>query len=372
MDKVKIGLVGCGSAVWMFMSIEKYTPICEFTAIMDSDVKKLEEIKKQYGIEQSYTDYDEFLRKSGIDAVIIASPPNYHCEQTIKAARKGIHVLCEKPMAPSISECMEMIKACRENNIILMVGFMKRFDKSMIKVKQLIDSGELGSIHQITTKWSWWQGDGGICWRDLIPAGGGLYQDHGSHVTDLCRWWLGEIDIVSAEINVIMEGREVEDNATVMYKHKTGAVSVHLQSRLTHKELTEYYLIDGSRCSLELYFNRDFSGPSHDPFKMYLYKKGKMREDVSILNMANIDMEISKNGRYKKELEYFCQNIQQGKSIEINTGKDGLKAMEAIIAAYLSSYRAEKVTLPLPRESYELEIQQIFSGIKKRSPYFEK
>jgi predicted dehydrogenase len=370
-DKVKIGLAGCGAGVTMHLSVGKHLDSGEFTALMDTDKDRLEQVQETYGIGRGYTDYDDFLAHSGVDAVIIASPPVFHYPQALKAAEHKKHILCEKPMAPSVGECEEIRAACEKNKVCLMIGLMKRFDPSMLRVKEIIDSGELGNIYQITSSWSWWQMEGEIPWRDRIDfTHGGLYQDHGSHVTDLSRWWIGDIDHVSAEINIIRKGREVEDNAVVTYKHQSGAVSVHLQSRMTNKPLSEYYLIDGRKGSLEVEFKGFWSAYSQDPFTLTLYKKGSTAENVSVSRESNVDDEIRKHGRYRNQLEYFCTCIQRNKKPETGTPRDGTKAIEAINAAYLSSSLGKKIKLPLDREYERIDFNDLFKSIRDRSPAF--
>lgn len=393
--KVRIGIAGCGATVPMYMVTLRYIADADVTAIMDVSPAKLGTVGDRYGVSQRYTDYEQMLREADIDAVLIGTPTMLHREQAILAAQYGKHILLEKPMAPTVSACRDIIAACEKHGVLLMIGFMKRFDKSFLTATEYVQSGKLGKVHQVSTRWSWSSpqvgakgtphegkavSHGGIyldsnhlSWREKLPlTHGGVYQDHGSHVTDLCRWWLGEIVSVSAEVNIVGHeaGREVEDQACVIYRHAGGALSVHIQNKVTHTELSEYYLIDGADASLDLYVNRKWSYVSYDPFTMNLYRGGIERTDVTPPKDMNLDTEIEKYGRYRNELAYFARCVLEGRQPEINTGIEGLRSIEAVNAAYLSSATGRKITLPLSVEDERAlgDMPALFGQIAAQSP----
>jgi len=362
MDKLKLGIAGCGATVrYIYGPIMKYLENGELVALADPDEEALAWAQKMYGPRETYLDYDEFLSNADIEAVVIGSPVYLHQEQVIKAAQAGKHILCEKPMARTVAECDRMIEVCTQNRVTLMVAFMKRFDKSYLYAKQLIDEGSLGQVFQVRCDWSWCQyGHGG--WRDSLQTLGGIFQDHGSHTIDLCRWWMGEIHTVSGEASILLEGRQVEDQAVAVLRHQNGGVSIHHMTRMTHKPLNEYVLIDGSRASLEIQHGPGWSCSSIEPFSMKLYENGSRVTDITRFNQWNLDEELKANHRYKKELEHFCDCILNDKQ-PLVTGEDGKKAIEAINAVYLSSYSGQKVKLPL-KQSPDLE--KIFLELRSK------
>ncbi|HIC16757.1 TPA: Gfo/Idh/MocA family oxidoreductase, partial [Candidatus Poribacteria bacterium] len=123
--------------------------------------------------------------------LLLSGTPVYsHSDDVIAVAESGKHVLCEKPMARTVTECDQIIQVCQQNGIILMVAFMKHYNKCFLQAKQMIENGDLGCVFQVRVDWSFLSHPGG--WRDSLPTWGGIYQDHGSHAIDLCRWWLGE------------------------------------------------------------------------------------------------------------------------------------------------------------------------------------
>jgi predicted dehydrogenase len=361
--RIKLGIVGCGSkgAQVMYAPILRLLEKGTVTALMDPDPAALDTMRAVCPGASTHTDYDQFLTQGDIDAVIIATPVHLHCKQVQQAAAAHMHVLCEKPMARTIAECDAMITACRDTNVTLMLAFMKRFDKSFRLVKQMIDSGELGKVFQVRCEFSWHiPEDGDEGWRAKRVTWGGMFQDHGSHTIDLCRWWLGDVETVSADVRIIRTEREVEDAATATVNHAGGAVSVHHVTGATHKPLREYYLIDGAKGSLEMQYGPAWSYTAAAPFQMTLYKGGNVSRDVTPYNLPNLDDELRTYSHYLREIEAFCESIQSNTPPPA-TGLDGRKAIEAINAAYLSSWRRQTIHLPLSEapdlNSYFLELK---------------
>ena len=360
--KVKLGIIGCGATTEiMYGPILRYLENGELIAVMDIDESRAKRAQSMHGVKKAYTDLDEMLKDDEIEAVIIGSPVFLHQQHVVSAAQAGKHILCEKPMARTIEECDEIIRVCRENKVILMVAFMKRFDKSMKYAYELIEKGRLGKVFQVLCNWSFYMPGTISAWRDSLSTWGGLFQDHGSHTVDLCRWWMGDIETVSGEISILYKKREVEDQAVVIFRHKNGGISIHRMSRMVHKRDIEYYLIDGSRASLEIEHGAGSFSSIH-PFSMKLHEKGRKVTNITRHNVANLDEEIRKSGRYKKELEHFCDCVLNNKT-PLTRGEDGRKAIEAINALYLSSWKGEKVKLPLKKSP---NMEKLFIEIRNK------
>ena len=348
MNKVKLGIVGCGSTTrCMYGPIFKYLENGKFVAASDIEEEHARWAQNMYQANEIYTDRDQMLDDANIDAVIVGTPVYSHLDDVIAIAESGKHVLCEKPMARTVAECDEMIQACEHNGVILMVAFMKRFNKCFLQAKQMIEKGDLGRVFQVRVDWSFLSHPGG--WRDSLSTWGGIYQDHGSHAIDLCRWWLGEIETVSGEIDIIMKKREVEDRAVAMFRHHGGAVSLHHMTRISHKPIVELYEIMGTEGALQIEFKSTWSFTSTEPFQMTLFRDGKTTTDVTPYNQGNLDDELRSNAQYLMELSHFCDCVLN--QLKPHTsGWDGRIAIEVINAVYLSSRNQKKVRIPLAKE----------------------
>src|SRR5580765_57199 len=119
---------------------------CELRAIFSEDETKLRSLKRRYGVAAAlgYDQYDEYLGSGEVDAVYIALPNDMHAEYTVRAARAGVHVLCEKPIAVTVAECERMIKACRQNRVKLMVAYRLHFEALNLKAIELVRRGKIG------------------------------------------------------------------------------------------------------------------------------------------------------------------------------------------------------------------------------------
>ncbi|MRH41153.1 gfo/Idh/MocA family oxidoreductase [Aquibacillus halophilus] len=143
--KVKVAIVGLGFGA-EFIPIYKDHPDAEIVAICQRTKKKLDEIGDAFGIERRYTDFDELLKDDDIDAVHINSPIHLHASQTIAALRANKHVACTVPMATTVEECREIVKAQKESGKHYMMMETALYTREFLYVKNLRDSGKLGRI----------------------------------------------------------------------------------------------------------------------------------------------------------------------------------------------------------------------------------
>ena len=145
--KVKVCLIGCGRAGMIHAkSYAGNVKNAELAALCDPVAENLKSAQEEVEVPYIYTDYKEVMKNDEIDAVIVVTPTKFHHEIVLAAANAGKHVFCEKPMAVDEKECDDMIQACRQNGVKLQLGFMRRFDKTFRRGKELIDSGEVGTV----------------------------------------------------------------------------------------------------------------------------------------------------------------------------------------------------------------------------------
>lgn len=219
MKVVRVGIIGSGYMGKTFASVIKNIKEAKLIAI--SGGTRALSLAREFNVEY-VTSWEELVKRDSIDAVIIATPHVYHAQQTIMAAENGKHVLVEKPMAITTKECEEMIRIAKKNNVKLMVAHSHRYWPANRKVKEIIDSGELGKIiairdtiiggsmrEAVKGKKSWI--------IDPKIAGGGALLFNGIHLIDRDRWWLGrEVKKVFAQVGSwFIQDLKVEDTAVV-------------------------------------------------------------------------------------------------------------------------------------------------------------
>ena len=189
---VRFAAVGLGNISDIFMKAASQSTKCKVTGIVSGHVaEKAPKYKSLYGIAEksiyTYETFDEMAHNPNIDAVYIGLPNSMHAEYTIRAAKAGKHVLCEKPMAISSAECRAMIDACKQANVKLMIAYRVHYDPIWLRVKELARSGAIGEIQGF---------QGGFYgnfkagqWRlDRKFSGGGSLMDLGIYPLNAIRW----------------------------------------------------------------------------------------------------------------------------------------------------------------------------------------
>ena len=160
-------------------------------ALVSGEEKKLQQLGRRYGVKRlcSYDDVDELFASGEIDAVYIALPNDMHKEYTVRAARAGLHVLCEKPMAVTASECEEMIAATREANVKLMIAYRLHFERANLEAAKLASTGKLGDLRFFNSEFSMQVTDDNIRLNPPDKGGGPLY-DIGIYCINAARYGL--------------------------------------------------------------------------------------------------------------------------------------------------------------------------------------
>ena len=226
-SKVSWGLIGCGD-----ISRKRVAPAlrdsasCELVAVSRKRAELAESFARDFGARRWYSDWQELLSDPDVDAVYVATPVHLHAEQTIAAAEAGKHVLCEKPMALNVADCDRMIAACRANNVKLGVAYYRHFYPAVRRVKELVDSGELGVpvVVQVNA-FEWFDPTPSDARSWLIRkglSGGGPMFDFGCHRIEVLLDVFGKVRDVKATLANTFFDREVEDVATAVFQFERG------------------------------------------------------------------------------------------------------------------------------------------------------
>lgn len=230
MTQLRFGLIGCGDIsrkrVAPALRDSKY---CELVSVARKQTELAESFAKEFGAQRWYADWRELVADKEIDAVYIASPVNLHAEQTIAAAEAGKHVLCEKPMAMNVDECDRMIAACNSNNVKLGVAYYRHFYPVVRRVKEIIDSGEIGTpvVAQVNA-FEWFNPDKSHPRYWLLEkeqSGGGPMFDFGCHRIEVLLDLFGKVDVVKAVTSNSFFKRGVEDVASAILRFAQGTTA---------------------------------------------------------------------------------------------------------------------------------------------------
>ncbi len=308
----------------------------DLVALCDSNTEGLARVARDLGVERLHTDYHEALRDSDIEGVVIASPASVHRDIACEAAARGKHVFLEKPMALSVVECEAINKAADQAGVTLQIGFMRRFDASFLEAKQILDSGQLGRVMIIK---STGRGPGlPPPWIYDVSTSNGILAEVNSHDFDSVRWLVGS-DIARVHTEAANfkceEARgshpEFYDNAVVSLRFTDGTLGV------VDGTCPAHYGYD-ARAEILCEGGVLFVGSVEDRGVMQATREGRV-----IARTVESWRTLFRDA-YVAEIEHFIECVREGATPRA-TGLDGLKAVEAVVAANLSLARGEPVTV---------------------------
>ena len=224
--KIKIAIVGCGRiSKNLFGSIEKHQENLELVSICDNDAEVLTQHEEQYGV-TGYLRMEEMLEQKEIDLIALCTPSGVHSDQAAVAARFGVHVMTEKPMATRWQDGVRMVKACDDAGVRLFVVKQNRRNTTLQLLKRAVDEGRFGKIHMVHLNVFWTRPQAyydQAKWRGTWEFDGGAFMNQASHYVDLLDWLIGPIDKVQAMMSTARD-IEVEDTALAIVKFKSGAL----------------------------------------------------------------------------------------------------------------------------------------------------
>ncbi|ARK10064.1 Gfo/Idh/MocA family oxidoreductase [Fibrella sp. ES10-3-2-2] len=199
METVQWGIIGCGDVteVKSGPAFNK-VPHSSLVAVMRRDAEKAADYANRHNVPTWYTDADALINNPNVNAVYVATPPSSHADYAIRAMRAGKPVYVEKPMALNTAECDTMNQVSRETGVPLFVAFYRRALPYFLRVKELVDSGVVGTIRAVSIQLNWQPDEREVGaqpnWR-VSPAisGGGLFHDLAAHQFDFLDYLLGPI-----------------------------------------------------------------------------------------------------------------------------------------------------------------------------------
>lgn len=327
----KIGycIVGLGRiSMGEFMPGLRIAKRSKLVALVSGHRPKAEKMADQYGLSHkaiyNYENYDTIRNNPEIDAVYIALPNGMHAEYTIRAAKAGKHVLCEKPMANSVAECEQMISACKQTNRKLLIAYRCRYEPNTRKAIQVLRSGYAGKIQNVQASFGFNIKPGE--WRlNKKMAGGGPLVDVGVYCIQATRYLSGEepIEVQGFSSVVDRDGRftEVEENLVWNTRFPSGAVA-NCATSYGSSYIGNVARVTGDKGMLKL-----------DPAYSYSGIRGNaMAKDAQPIV---IDISDPNPNQFAREADVLAECILQNKEPQTN-GEEGLRDERIITAIYQS------------------------------------
>lgn len=217
-EPIRIGVVGCGG--FGLYALQHFTqlPDVKLVGMSGTHREAAYATAQRFGI-PDIVDVEEMVRRDDIDLVYISTPPFLHHPQAMLALESGKHVICEKPLAMTMQQADEMLRAAKAHDVLVIANLMQRYNPIFEKVRSLVAERILGEpIHGFFENYANDEGLGPGHWFWDRDKSGGIFIEHGVHFFDLIEGWLGEGKVVSGQIGV-RPGTEIEEqvNCTAMY-----------------------------------------------------------------------------------------------------------------------------------------------------------
>ncbi len=317
------------------------TPDSELIAVLSRDQGRADLFAEAHGARVGYSNMDDLLADSRIDAVFVASPNAMHLEHTTLAANAGKHILSEKPMATSVDDAAAMVKVCRENGVKLGLGFELRFHPAHLLAQDLVSQGKLGRVRLLQGHWGrgergepehlprtglrgWWEDPGAM-------GGGSVIMGLGVHVFDLMRFVTGlEINEVVAMTDGQTDAQPLEHIASMALRLEDGAIANVSCGRMLPDTLNNFtvYGTDGR-----------FTGTA----TVWEARMGSLEVVSETLNQSQ-DFEYDYLANFVDELADFHAALKEDRE-PAATGTDGLRSTEVNSAVIESAKTGRAVKI---------------------------
>ena len=340
--KIRVAVVGCGRiSKNHFGAIEKHNEEVELAAVCDVDSYKLKEHSEKYQV-PGYRCIQIMLDQEQIDLVILCTPSGLHPDQTILVAQNGVNVMTEKPMATRWSDGVRMVKACDKGGVRLFVVKQNRRNSTLQLLKRAIDEKRFGRIHMVQINVFWTRPQeyyDSSKWRGTWELDGGAFMNQASHYIDLVDWLIGPVADVQAMTGTLARDIEVEDSGLLNVRWRSGALGSISVTMLTYPKNYEGSItILGEKGTVRV------GGVAVNEIQHWEFADQSDYDDL--INEANY--ETTSVYGFGHPLYYKnVIDVMRGKAEPDTDGREGLKSLEVLIAAYLSARDRRTVSLPL-------------------------
>jgi len=347
LKRVKWGVIGAGGIAdrrtipGMLLASN-----AELVSVMDSNSDLVGKIKQKYNVKKQYNNVDDLLKDPEIEAVYIASPVEYHKDQAVKAAKAKKHILIEKPLALSVKDAEEVIDVCSKEGVLVAAGFMMRFGTYNQKMKEIVQSGQIGQVINCAAQFTCWYPDMQNAWRQIkAKSGGGALMDMGVHCIDLIQYITQSKVSRVAALNATKTFKyDVEDMSMLLMELENGAFC-NVSSNFNIPD-------EASRWRIEFYGTKgriigdetigQIDGGNLDIVIVNEQKGYDAQQDKKDVKKVSFDAQFG--NMYTREIESFGNSVIDGKPLEV-PAEDALFVQRVVEAAYESSITGKFISL---------------------------
>jgi len=289
-----------------------------------------------------FTSYGTMLERVSCDAVAICTPSGLHPQHGILAARAGKHVICEKPMAISLTGADELVRACDDAGVHLFVIKQNRLNPAVQLLKRALDKGRFGRVYLANTTVRWSRPQeyyDQAPWRGTWEFDGGAMMNQASHYVDLIQWLVGPVESVMAKTATLARRIETEDTGIAILRFRSGALGVIEVTMLTYPRNLE-----GSLTILGEKGTAKIGGTAVNRVEHWTF--ADYDDDDKLVDAANSNPPnvygFGHTGYYRNVL-----GVLRGTAKPDIDGRAGRKSLELVLGIYESAKTGSEVSLPL-------------------------
>ncbi len=332
---IRVGLIGAGhiAQISHIPALRKLRDAA-IVAICDDEVVKARNLAQRLEVPRAFSDFEELLRMTELDAVVISTPNHLHAPMTIAALDYGKHVLCEKPPARNAVEAQQMADAAQRAGKTLMYAMNSRFDSDVQILRQFIQKRELGEIYYAKTGWLRRRQDrrGPEWYSNKRSSGGGVLMELGVQMLDLSLWLMGNPKVVSVTATKYAQDprRDVEDTlAAILVLEGRACLTLEVAWALLLEKNFPYLNLYGTE-----------GAALFNPFRIHKEMHGNLMN----VTPAIVSDRNSYKQSYERQMEHFLRCILHGEKPQASA-EDGLALMRVIDAIYESADARREVRL---------------------------
>lgn len=340
--KIRFGIVGCGRiSERHFQALEAHKDDAEIVAVCDVEPVHLKSAANLTG-GRPYSDLETMLAQSSAEVVILCTPSGLHSKQAIAVARSGGHVVTEKPMATRWRDGIAMVDACDEAGVYLFVVKQNRRNSTLQLLKRTIEAGRFGRIHLVHLNVFWTRPQeyyDSDSWRGTWEFDGGALMNQASHYVDLLDWLIGPVDRVQAMTGTLGRNIEVEDSGVLNIRWRSGALGSMAVTMLTYPQNMEGSItIIGETGTVRV------GGIAVNEIEHWQF--AEPHPDDDLVKSASYETPSVYGPGHPLYYENVIESLR-GEALPQTDGREGLRSLELLIAAYLSARDGHSVALPL-------------------------
>jgi len=341
--KIKIAIIGYGK--------RGKTHLRNYSKINNVEVVAICDVNKNIIFDRTikyYKDFKIMIDLEKIDAISICTPTNEHYLIALYCLRKGVHILCEKPITLTVKQAQKLSRMAQKNNLILQVGYHLRFDGLINKLKSIIASNELGEILMIKARQAHdWGGLKPFGWLlDKSKSGGGTIIDNASHYLNLFEYLLGNIEEIHAFSNNLSFKNDVEDNAIITMKFKTDILGEIETSWQDSSGRNNQLLIYGNKATAE-------------------YKETNIERTLEIKKYTQDKDEWNRSIRENIYLPKGIEQLSKKDNID-NSKRLMFESIENMLHYFINSIKKQRKFIPNNFMRTQQLINSVYESITKK------